>query len=145
MSNEKIVDGKGMILGRAASKVAKMLIQNEHVVLLNADKMLISGHIDDIIDEYKRKIDLKDKANPEHSPYWSRKPDLFVKRVIRGMLPYKKAKGKKAYKLLRVYIGIPSEYKGKEYIEIDKNKSYDMFERVISVGELSKKLGYIRE
>ncbi|MGC8710282.1 MAG: 50S ribosomal protein L13 [Candidatus Micrarchaeia archaeon] len=145
MSDEKIVDGKGMILGRVASRIAKMLIQNEHVVLLNADKVLISGHIDDILEEYKRKMDLRDKANPEHSPYWSRKPDLFVKRVIRGMLPYKKAKGKKAYKLLRVYIGIPSEYKDKKYVELDKNKSYDMFERTISVGEFSKKLGYVRE
>ncbi|MFP3289021.1 MAG: 50S ribosomal protein L13 [Candidatus Micrarchaeota archaeon] len=139
---ERIIDGEGTILGRAASKIAKMLLNGDNVVLLNAEKMLISGHERNIIDNYKHKLNLKDKANPEHSPYWSRKPDLFVKRVIRGMLPYKKAKGKKAYKRLRVYVGVPESYKNKKPEEIEKKDIKKMFENVISVKELSEKLGY---
>ncbi len=145
MAQEYVIDCDSKILGRIASKVAKLLLNGNNVVLVNAEKAVISGHESDIIEKYKHRIEIKDKANPEHSPYVSRRPDLFVKRVVRGMLPYKKAKGKKAYKLLRVYIGIPSEYKDKKYVELDKNKSYDMFERTISVGEFSKKLGYVRE
>jgi len=139
---ERIIDGEGAILGRAASKIAKMLLNGDNVVLLNAEKMLISGHERSIIDNYKHRLDLKDKANPEHSPYWSRKPDMFVKRVIRGMLPYKKPKGKKAYKLLRVYIGVPESYKNKKPEEIEKKDIKKMFENVISVKELSERLGY---
>lgn len=142
---EKVVNGEGAILGRAASQIAKMLLKGERVVVLNAEKMLISGHERNILENYKQRIDLKDKANPEHSPYWSRKPDLFVKRVIRGMLPYKKAKGKKAYKLLRVYIGIPDEYKGRKIEEVGKKDLKKMFENVITVKELSNRLGYNKE
>ncbi len=139
---ERIINAEGAILGRAASKIAKMLLNGENVVVLNAEKMLISGHEKNLVENYKQRIELKDKANPEHSPYWSRKPDLFVKRVIRGMLPYKKAKGKKAYKLLKVYIGIPESYKNKKFEEIEKKDVKKMFEKTISVKELSEKLGY---
>ncbi|MGC9098976.1 MAG: 50S ribosomal protein L13 [Candidatus Micrarchaeia archaeon] len=139
---EKIINGEGAILGRAASRIAKMLLNGEHVAVVNAEKMLISGHEKNIIENYKQRLDLKDKANPEHSPYWSRKPDLFVKRVIRGMLPYKRPKGKKAYKLLKVYIGVPEKYKEKKIEEIGKKETSKMFENVITVKELSERLGY---
>ncbi|MGB9732487.1 MAG: 50S ribosomal protein L13 [Candidatus Micrarchaeia archaeon] len=139
---ERIINVEGAILGRAASKIAKMLLNGDTVVVLNAEKMLISGHEKDIVENYKQRIELKDKANPEHSPYWSRRPDLLVKRVIRGMLPYKKAKGKKAYRLLKVYMGIPEIYKNKKIEEIEKKDIKKMFENTISVKKLAEKLGY---
>jgi ribosomal protein L13, archaeal/eukaryotic len=108
---ERIIDGKGAILGRAASRIAKMLLNGDSVVLLNAEKMLISGHKRNIIENYKHRLDLKDKANPEHSPYWSRKPDLFVKRVIRGMLPYKKPKVKRPINCLEFILAFQKAIK----------------------------------
>ncbi|MGC8628638.1 MAG: 50S ribosomal protein L13 [Candidatus Micrarchaeia archaeon] len=142
-SNEEIVvDCSSKIIGRLASKVAKMLLEGNRVTMVNAEKAEISGHENDLVEKYKRKVELKDKANPEHSPYVSRRPDLFVKRIVRGMLPFKKAKGKEAYKRLKVYMGVPEAYKNKQMQEIDAKNKKDVFEKTMSIAELSRKLGY---
>ena len=86
---EYSIDGEGIILGRLASKAAKLLLEGNTVNVFNAEKIVMSGHLRFIVDKYKEKVELKDKANPEHSPYISRRSDLFVKRIIRGMLPYR--------------------------------------------------------
>ncbi|MDE1874242.1 MAG: 50S ribosomal protein L13 [Candidatus Micrarchaeota archaeon] len=134
------MDCSSQILGRLASHTAKLLLQGASVTLVNAEKAAISGHVSDIVANYKQKLEFIDKANPEHSPYWSRRPDLLVKRVVRGMLPWKKAKGRDAFKRLRVYVGAPTDVAkpGKEQV---KNKG-DAYESSITVGELSEKLGY---
>jgi large subunit ribosomal protein L13 len=138
------VDGKDKVLGRVASQVAKMLLNGNRVVLLNAERLFVSGHVTDLMQNYKHRIELKDKSNPNHSPYWSRRPDLFVKRTIRGMLPYKKPRGKSAFKLLRVYTGVPEEYKNVDITEIKSKTQNQIFEKTMSVADLVKKLGYNR-
>lgn len=144
MADETVIDGKGKILGRVASTVAKMLLNNKKVVLVNAGEMLVSGHPENIVQKYKQRIELKDKANPEHSPYWPRRPDMLVRRIIRGMLPYKKAKGKNAYKLLRVYAGLPESLKNAKFYELNTKSANQIFEKTMSINELSEKLGYKR-
>ncbi len=141
---EVVIDGAGGILGRTASAAAKMLLNGSKVNIVNAEKMLISGHFDSIVSKYKRRINLKDKANPEHSPFWSRRPDFLVRRVVRGMLPYKQAKGKSAYKNLRVYIGMPKELEGLKQVKIANKPAEKIFERTYTVEELSRALGYNR-
>ncbi|MGC9037354.1 MAG: 50S ribosomal protein L13 [Candidatus Micrarchaeia archaeon] len=141
---EYIIDCDSKILGRLASKVAKMLLNGDSVVLVNAEKAVISGHADDIIKNYKQKVEFKDKANPEHSPYISRRPDLLVKRVIRGMLPFKKTKGKLAYKRLKVFMGLPKQYQSKQLYSLPVKTKKDVIEKSISILELSRKLGYNR-
>lgn len=138
----KVVDGKDKVLGRVASQVAKMLINGDKVVIINADKLFISGHIKDLLAKYKQRLDYKDKANPEHSPYWSRRPDMFVKRVVRGMLPYKQPKGKTAFRLLRVYSGVPEEYKNSKIQEVKSSNHNQIYEDTVSVEGLLKKLGF---
>ncbi len=141
---EYIIDCDSKILGRLASKVAKMLLNGDSVVLVNAEKAVISGHVDDIVENYKQKVEFKDKANPEHSPYVSRRPDLLVKRIIRGMLPFKKTKGKLAYKRLKVFMGLPKQYQGKQLYSLPVKTKKDVIEKSISILELSRKLGYNR-
>lgn len=137
---EHVIDGNGKILGRLASQVAKLLLNGDKVVLVNAENIAISGHPKSIVERYKQLVELKDKANPEHSPYWSRRPDLFVKRVVRGMLPYKKARGKKAYKLLRVYSSKPEGIN--KFEDLASKHPSELYENTMTVKELSKKLGY---
>lgn len=142
MFMEYVVDGNEVVLGRAASQIAKLLLNENSVSVINSEKMVITGHEARITAKYKRLIELKDKANPEHSPYWPRRPDMFVKRVIRGMLPYKKPKGKAAYKRLRVYVGAPTELAKMKAFKVDSKKPNEIFESVITIQELMKKLGY---
>jgi large subunit ribosomal protein L13 len=41
-----IVDGEGLVLGRLASKVSKLILAGENVTVLNAEKIMISGSRD---------------------------------------------------------------------------------------------------
>lgn len=141
-TKEYFIDCDSRILGRLASHVAKLLLQGNSVTLVNAELTAISGHTSNIVASYKQKLEWQDKANPEHSPYWSRRPDMFVKRIVRGMLPYKKPRGQAAYKRLRVYIGVPSEV-GKEKLEKNEIKHrLESYENAITIKELSERLGY---
>ena len=140
-----VIDGNEKVIGRAASQIAKLLLNENNVSLVNSEKMVMTGHSRDIIAKYKQLVELKDKANPEHSPYWPRRPDMFVKRIIRGMLPYKRPKGKAAFKRLRVYIGVPEEFKKAKFHTVETKKPKEIFERSMSISQLTEKLGYKHE
>ena len=133
-----VIDGKGMVLGRLASKVAKMLLNGESVEIINSEAIIISGDKQYILNKYLERRRLKNKANPEKSPKWPRVPNLLVRRIIRGMLPRKKARGREAYKRLRVYIGNPQQ---KEGIVIEEAKPKNIT-KYITVGELCRLMGW---
>ncbi|MCL4389003.1 50S ribosomal protein L13 [Candidatus Marsarchaeota archaeon] len=141
---QMVYDAKGKILGRLASQVAKSLLMGNEVSVINSEHAIISGNRKDIIQRYKTRVNLKEKANPEHSPYWSRRPDLLVKRIIRGMLPYRMPRGKSAYRKLKVYIGVPAELSGKKPIEIESKDPKGMYVNHMTIKELSSMLGYTR-
>jgi large subunit ribosomal protein L13 len=110
----KIVDGENLILGRASANVAKLLMNGEEVAVVNAEKIVVSGNIAYITEKYRKRRDMKSKANPEHSPKWPRRPDLFVRRIVRGMLPFGYPRGRAAFKRLSVYIGVPEGLEGEK-------------------------------
>jgi large subunit ribosomal protein L13 len=139
---EYVIDCNSRILGRLASYTAKLLLKGNTVKLVNAEKAAMSGHLADIVANYKRKVELIDKANPEHSPYWSRRPDLLVKRIVRGMLPYKKQSGKDAYKRLMVFVGVPPELSKAKLEKVDIKERDASYETTITMKELAEHLGY---
>lgn len=143
MSQQVIVDAEGQILGRMASLVAKMLLMGQKVVIVNAEKAVISGNKQSIIEEYKEDVlSKKTWKKPEKGPKKYRRPDLIVKRVVRGMLPYKQWKGRMAYKNLRVYIGVPEEYVDKPKVKFPEADASKLARRYITVGELAKEVGW---
>ena len=133
-----IIDGTDMILGRLASGIAKRLIKGEEVHLINCEKIIISGKQPIIMGEYLQRRRLQQKATPEFSPKWPKSPNLLVRRIIRGMLPFKKAKGKAAFKRLRVYIGAP-ELKG-DVVKIDSARNNGL-RYFMPIGKICKQLG----
>ncbi len=133
-----IVDGSNTVLGRIASKIAKKLIEGEEVHLINAEKIVVSGIPGNTIANYIQKRKLQQKATPEYSPKWPKVPHLMVRRVIRGMLPFKKAKGRTAFKKLKVYARNPN-LKGDIISFADaKNKG---FVYCVSIAEMCRRLG----
>ena len=132
-----VIDADGAILGRLATKVAKALVNGEKVVVINAEKAIITGNKDYIFKKYKQRVDRADIANPRKGPKFPRRPDLLVRRTIRGMLP-KTNRGRDLLRNLRVFIGSDERYK--EKVESARGKlprgNY------ITVGELSKMLGW---
>jgi large subunit ribosomal protein L13 len=139
----EVFDAKDKILGRLASTVAKRLLQGQKVAIINAGDAIISGDKKGIKKKYKTRLDLQEKENPEHSPYWSRRPDFLVKRVVRGMLPYhKKTTGRDAYKRLIVFVGTPDDFKKMKPIEVNTRDPKMLYTGYVTVSELSKLLGY---
>jgi len=86
-NNTTIIDAKGLILGRLASNVAKRLLLGETVIILNAEKVAISGKRKQIVKEAKTFLEV---GHPRKGPFHPRRPDRIIRRTIRGMLPWKK-------------------------------------------------------
>jgi len=115
-----IVNAEGSIVGRLASYVAKKALSGETVIVVNAEKAIISGKKETILNKERRRLNIRNLGNPRKGPFHQRRPDKYLRRVIRGMLPYKKPIGKSAYKRVMVYIGIPKdEIKRNHNIEVD--------------------------
>ncbi len=113
-----IINGEGLVLGRLASKVSKKLLQGEDITVLNADKIIISGTKEWAYIKYKQRIDRASISNPRRmGPKYPRRPDDIFRRTVRGMIPYKKSKGREAFKSLKVYVGIPKEFENEEALK----------------------------
>ncbi len=139
----KVFDASGTVLGRLASTVAKTLLNNEDVVVVNAEEAIITGNKKDILEKYMHRRQRKSLVNPRrHGPFYPRRPDRIIKRAVRGMLPYKQEKGRKAYKRLKVYVGTPEEYSGAEKIVVE-DATYRKLSvpKYMKLGELSRLLG----
>jgi large subunit ribosomal protein L13 len=140
--NATIIDAKGLILGRMASKVAKRLLQGEAIIILNAEMAAISGKRQQIVQKAKTFLEV---GHPRKGPIHPRRPDRIVRRTVRGMLPWDKPKGKQAYKRLKVYLGAPKEFDGKEIQTILDASAEKLKSPYITVGELAKEIGWSPE
>ena len=56
------------------------------------------------------------------------------------MLPYKQAKGRDAYKSLKVYLGVPQEFEGQEMVQVDEAVPKNVAKSV-ELGKISHLLG----
>ncbi|MBU3905223.1 MAG: 50S ribosomal protein L13 [Nanoarchaeota archaeon] len=130
-----IVDAKDAVLGRLAAKTAKLLLNGEDVIIVNADLAVVSGQPKMVRANYagKRKI-----GSALHGPFFPRYPDRIVWRTIRGMMPYKTARGRTALKRLKTFRDQPEEYKNAEKIVKTANK---LRCRYISLKDISKFIG----
>ncbi len=126
------IDGTGIILGRLSSTTAKKLLKGEQIKILHAEKVIITGDPTSIVKEY---LAFKAIGSPQHGPFNPKRPDLIVRRTIRGMLP-KDKKGRAALKMLRVTIGNPDDEKGEQVSLREIRSSY------ITVGDVAKQLGW---
>ncbi|MBT3813955.1 50S ribosomal protein L13 [Candidatus Woesearchaeota archaeon] len=136
----KIYNGEGMILGRMAAVIAKASLLGEEVNVVNCEKMVVSGRKTNTVAQEKQKRDRK--GYPLKSAKFSKLPDRYVRRTIRGMVPWKQARGKEAYKRVMCYIGIPAGLADKEMITIKEASMKKLPTlKYMTVGEVCKRLG----
>src|SRR3989338_4972366 len=107
-----VIDAKDLILGRMATIAAKKALLGQEVVIVNAEQAIISGKKSEVIEHYKTKVA---KGIPLKGPYFPRQPDRLVRRTVRGMLPWKRAKGREAFKRVMCYIGVPDQYQNMKH------------------------------
>ena len=131
-----IIDASGAILGRLGTFTAKRLLNGEEIAVVNSEKAIISGKKSTIKNRYKEK---REVGTYRKGPFFPRKPDMIVKRTIRGMIPYQTPHGRAAFKRLKCYIGIPKEFEGKKFESIKSAEKQPV--DFLTVEELSKSLG----
>ncbi len=139
-----IINAENKIMGRVASFAAKNALLGEDVILINCEKAVITGNRREIIDKFKSR---KNRTTIRRGPFYHRRADRMMKRMIRGMLPYKQAKGRDALKRVRCYVSIPEGINEKikagekviELNQIHKNKLPNT--KFITLKELTKELG----
>jgi large subunit ribosomal protein L13 len=138
---EEIVDASNLILGRMASYVAKKALDGRTMVVINAERAIISGTKERVVARAKLKLKTRTLGNLEKSPTHPRKPDGYVRRVIRGMLPWKKTGGKNAFHRVKVYIGTPSEYQDRPVTIVADASASRLRVPYITVAQLSGEIG----
>jgi large subunit ribosomal protein L13 len=78
----------------------------------------------------------------EFGPYFPKRPDRILKRTVRGMLPYKRPRGREAMANLKIYVGIPIELKDAELTTVDgANMTRLSSNKYVTIGDVSRKLG----
>ncbi len=118
-----IIEGENAILGRLVCFAAKRALEGREVIIVNAEKVAISGSKETILKDVKRKLQTRTLGALEKSPIHYRRPDRYVRKAIRGMLPWKRTRGREAYKRVRVYMGVPPEVLGKQFVKIEASAS----------------------
>lgn len=133
-----IIDADNQVAGRLASLAAKELLKGRSVTIVNAEKAVVSGNPDYVFEAFKTKVD---RGDPYHGPFYPRRPEQIIKRMVRGMLP-KKPKGREALKRLKVHISVPEELSGK----VVKMKASENTLRCkyVTLGSVSERLGVKR-
>lgn len=112
MIEYQLLDAKNKILGRFCSQVAKRAMLGERIVVINSKDSIISGNKSNIHNKYLTKLNISTATNPKRGPFWPRRPDNFMRNVIKKMLPRKKLRGKEALRRVHVYISdIPERFK----------------------------------
>jgi ribosomal protein uL13 len=134
-----VIDCKNQIFGRVSTKVAKSALMGEEVHLINVEDMVICGNPVSIVDRFRVRRSLKNKATPENSPHWPRVPHFLVKRMVRGMLPKKCKRGKEALGRIIAYSGNPKNLDSNTKVE---GSEYDGIKKHIKIMELCRRLGY---
>ena len=130
-----VVDARDAILGRVASEVAQRALDGERIAVVNAEGTVITGDDDDVYERFKTRVDL----GSDRGPNYPKRPDTIFKRSIRGMLPYKKQRGREAFENVRVYVGNPFDEDGEtlEGTSLDRLSNI----RFVQLGEISERLG----
>ena len=130
----KIIDGKGAVLGRLASYVAKETLKGEEIAILNCDQVIITGNKRNIEESFhaRRSRVGSSQKGPKHS----KSSEKIVKRTIRGMLPeHRFGRGREAFKRIKCYVGIPKEFQESKTIKAGKGKPF----KFITIKDISNK------
>ncbi|MCD6323498.1 MAG: 50S ribosomal protein L13 [Desulfurococcales archaeon] len=138
-----IIDAEGAILGRLCTHIAKALQEGFKIYVVNAEKAVVSGEKLRVIEGYKVWLRIKTLRNPQkRSPRRPRTPEAIIKRTVKGMLPKNFQKGLEALRNLKVFVGIPKEFEGKEMVKLSSVSSEKLGREYITVGEIAKALGW---
>jgi large subunit ribosomal protein L13 len=133
-----VVDASGLVLGRAASAIAKRLLNGESIVVVNAEKSVVTGGRAAVIQHY---TEARARGSVRTGPHFPRYPDRIFRRTVRGMLPHLKTRGKVALGRLEVHIGVPEEYRSVATQTVEIARPRPTVRPPMTLGEVTTLLG----
>ncbi|MGP0030163.1 MAG: 50S ribosomal protein L13 [Acidimicrobiales bacterium] len=111
-----VVDADGLVLGRLASEVARLLRgkhrpyfaphvdTGDHVIVVNADKVILTSNKADDKLAYRHSGSPGGLRSTTYAELLAEKPAELIRRSVRGMLP-KNTLGRQMLGKLQVYAG----------------------------------------
>ncbi|KAJ5679001.1 hypothetical protein N7462_007245 [Penicillium macrosclerotiorum] len=97
-----VIDGKGHLLGRLASTVAKQLLNGQKIVVVRCEALNISGEFFRAKLKYHAYLRKMTRFNPTRGgPFHFRAPSRIFYKAVRGMIPHKTARGAAALERLK--------------------------------------------
>jgi large subunit ribosomal protein L13 len=115
-----VIDADGIALGRVGSLAAKESLKGNEVAIVNCDKARISGSKKDIMQKSLRFRRMG--GSGLKGPRFVAVPDRYFKRKIRGMFPWQAPRGRKLWKDLRCYSGVPKELEKEKLVGLERKK-----------------------
>lgn len=134
-----IIDASDLIAGRLATVVTKKALLGEQIDIVNSEKAVITGTRDSIYARFKAKYD---RGIPLKGPYVHRSADRLLRRIIRGMLPYKQARGSEALARVMCWRGVPEKFQNQKLETVSEAKIDKLPNlQFVTVGDIAKHLG----
>lgn len=134
-----IINAENRVLGRLASEIARHAKDGEEVKIVNAEKAVVSGDKENVLEDYKQKYE---RGSKYRGPHFPKRPERILKRSVRGMLP-KGNDGREMHSNVKAYIGVPHDLEEGEESEAKKGK--DLKNRnYVELGTISEFLGWER-
>ncbi len=136
-----VVDAKDQILGRMAMRAAKLALQGENVRIINCEKAIVTGNPKSTMLRY-RFFREELGSSPFKGPFFPKRADRIVKRTIRGMIPRKGERGRKALSRIKCYLKVPKELADKEVQFWDISSVAKLkTPKFMTVGDIASALG----
>ena len=107
---EVVIDGRGHLMGRLASVVAKELLTGRNVAVVRCEGINISGSFFRNKLRFLSYLRKRMCTNPVRGPYHFRAPSKIFFKAVRGMVPRKSARGQAALGRLTTLDGVPQPY-----------------------------------
>ena len=133
-----VIDAENKVLGRVAAYAAKQAMNGFKVDIVNSEKAIITGTRAEVLAKYKNK---RSRGVPKKGPHFPTQSDRFMRRTVRGMLPYKKPRGKEAFGNVMAHIGVPEELEKEKKVDIEEADISKLTNlKYVYVGEVCKEL-----
>ena len=133
-----VVDASGLVLGRAASLIAQRLLAGESIVVVNAEKSVVTGSRAAVLAHYTA---ARARGSKRTGPHFPRYPDRIFRRTVRGMLPHLKSRGKTAFARLEVHIGVPAPLRGASSVTLEAAKARPTVRPPLTLETITRLLG----
>ena len=109
-----MIDGKGHIMGRLASHVAKQLLSGHRIIVVRCECLILNGSYQRNKLKFREYLHITMLTNPKRGHKHFRSPARMFFKAVRGMLPRKTVRAEQAMGRLKVFEGIPHPYDKKK-------------------------------